>query len=356
MRIGLALGAVAALITACKSDPSSSSNGSSSGQSSSTADTAVSTGNSQSSGAVASSGNAAATIGGSSANVNNSSSAATSSGTASSASSNGAGGASGSMVTTTASGVGTSGGDSCASAIFCDDFEDYTLGEPPDGVWSPVTNAGSVAIDDSRRVSGTHSVRFDTQAGDGSKTAYVRLESASIFPVPNNTYYGRMLFWLESAPTAAVHWTFLQGGGTVPGQTYRALYRYGGQHPVSGGNQLMANYETPDSYGGNGPRSDCWKHAEGVVVPEGRWSCVEWKFDGMLDEMRLWLDGEAIDSLTVMGSGEGCVSADVNNTWTAPNFEYLEIGWESYQPDEERTLFIDDLVIDTAPIGCPTLP
>jgi hypothetical protein len=165
-----------------------------------------------------------------------------------------------------------------------------------------------------------------------------------------------MLFWLESSPTEAVHWTFVQGGGTVPGESYRALYRYGGQHPVDGGNQLMANYETPDSYGGNGPSSDCWQHAQGEFVPVGRWSCVEWMFDGGSNEMRLWLDGSAVESLTVTGSGDGCVASDFDNVWTAPTFEYLEIGWESYQPDDSRTLFIDDLVIDDQPIGCPELP
>lgn len=266
------------------------------------------------------------------------------------------GGAPSATVSDTSStgGGGTTSSDPCETAIFCEDFESYSVGQAPSGAWSTQTNSGSVSIDDSRQVSGSQSARFITEASSSSKTAYLHLEEA--FPVANNVYYGRMLFWLESAPTESVHWTFIQGGGTVPGESYRALYRYGGQHPIDAGNQLMANYETPDSYSGNGPASDCWNHAQGVVVPVGRWSCVEWKFDGGANEMRLWLDGVAIDSLTVTGSGEGCVSSEVGNVWTAPEFEFLDIGWESYQADETRTLFIDDLVIDDEPIGCPQLP
>ena len=262
-------------------------------------------------------------------------------------------------TSTSTDGGGTGGtqmADPCDSAIFCEDFESYSSGEVPGGAWSAQTNLGSVSVDTSRQVSGSNSVRFDTEASDASKTAYLRLEGGDVFPVENNVYYGRMLFFLESAPTESVHWTFIQGGGTVPGQSYRALYRYGGQHPVDGSSQLMANYETPDSYSGNGPSSDCWQHAQSVVVPVGRWSCVEWMFDGGANEMRLWLDGTAIDSLTVMGSGEGCVASDFGNVWTAPNFETLDIGWESYQADDARTLFVDDVVISAEPIGCPALP
>src|SRR6185436_7498849 len=106
------------------------------------------------------------------------------------------------------------------------------------------------------------------------------VSGAGVFPVPGNAYFGRMMFRLESAPEESVHWTFIQSGGVVPGQSYHALYRYGGQHPVTDGsgfvgNQLMANYDTPDSYSGNGPGSDCWLHADQTVVPVGRWACAE---------------------------------------------------------------------------------
>jgi hypothetical protein len=205
-------------------------------------------------------------------------------------------------------------------------------------------------------------VKFVAAAGSSSKAAYIRLASTAsktIFPVTPNAFFGRMMFRLESAPTAAVHWTFLQGYGLVPGQTYHALYRYGGQHPVTNGstfvgNQLMANYETPDSYSGNGPGSDCWKHASQIVVPVGAWSCAEWEFDGPTNTMRFWLNGAAVNSLTVTGTGSGCVTGAANQTWIAPTFERLDLGWESYQQDSARTIWIDDVVVSKTRVGCPS--
>jgi hypothetical protein len=173
--------------------------------------------------------------------------------------------------------------------------------------------------------------------------------------------YGRMMFRLEAAPTGDVHWTFLEGSGLVPGQSYHALYRYGGQHPITSGSttgsQFMANYETPDSYQGTGPKTDCWQHANKVVVPEGKWSCAEWQFDGTSNTMRFWLDGAAIDSLTVTGAASGstagCGNQSATYPWTAPTFDRMDFGWESYQQDSARTIWIDDVVLSKTKVGCP---
>jgi hypothetical protein len=247
--------------------------------------------------------------------------------------------------------------DPCASAIFCDDFESYSAGAAPGGRWTVQTNSGAVSVDTAQSHSGTKAAKFTTLAKTGSKTAFMHLANAPVFPVAGNVYYGRMMFRLEAAPTASVHWTFIQGGGLVPGQTYHALYRYGGQLPITQGaafvgNQLMANYETPDSYSGNGPSSDCWNHANQTVVPVGRWACVEWKFDGPNNQMSLWLDGVSVPALTVNGVGQGCVNQPATYPWTAPLFDRLDLGWESYQTDDARTLWIDDVVISASPIGC----
>jgi hypothetical protein len=257
-------------------------------------------------------------------------------------------------------GTGGSGADPCATALFCDDFESYTVGQAPTGNWTRQVSSGSTAaVDMAQARSGTKSVKFVAAAASGSKTAYIRLASTamkSIFPVTPNVVYGRMMFRLEAAPTGDVHWTFLEGYGLVPGQSYHALYRYGGQHPVMNGgtfvgSQLMANYETPDSYSGTGPKSDCWAHANKVVIPEGKWSCAEWQFDGPNNTMRFWLDGAPVDTLTVVGAGQGCGTATA--VWTAPTFERFDLGWESYQQDTARTIWIDDVVVSKTKIGCP---
>jgi hypothetical protein len=251
-------------------------------------------------------------------------------------------------------GGGKSGG--CNGALFCEDFEAYDAGKAPGSVWTARTDAGAVSVDTTQHTSGSKSVKFTTQAKDGNKTAFIRLKSDAVFPIAGNAFFGRMMFRLEAAPTGDVHWTMLQSTGTVPGQNYRSQYRYGGQHPVTAGSQLMANYDTPDSYSGTGPSTDCWQHANGVAIPTGKWTCVEWKFDGPQNQMRLWLDGKAITDVSIDGKGQGCLGQDASYTWAAPTFGDIEIGWESYQNDQARTVFIDDVAISTTQIGCPSVP
>ena len=288
------------------------------------------------------------------------------------------GGAAGSLpdggpaATGGAGGIATGGGgaaggpavDPCASAIFCDDFEKYAAGASLTSPWRSQVNMGTVSVDASQSHSGGKSVKFTTLARttDGIKTAFMELSGAPVFPISGNVLYGRMMFRLEAAPTTSVHWTLIQGAGVVPGASYHALYRYGGQLPVTQGttfvgSQLMANYDTPDSYAGTPPASDCWQHASKVVVPVGHWACVEWKFDGPNNQMTLSMDSTPVPSLTVNGAGQGCVNQPGPPAppfpWTAPTFDRLDLGWESYQIDGARTLNIDDVVVSRTPIGCP---
>jgi hypothetical protein len=250
----------------------------------------------------------------------------------------------------------TASGAPCAGALFCDDFEPYAEGQPPGGRWTSETTSGAVAVArlpagaPARR--GTKAVKVTTTGAATYQSAFIRL-GPGVLPVAGNVFYGRMMFRLEAAPATPVHWTMIQGSGLVPGQRYHAQYRYGGQHPIAAGSQLMANYETPDSYKGLGPATDCWFHSDGKVVPVATWSCVEWQLDGATNTMRLWLDGAPIDSLTVTGVGQGCVNREPATPWTAPVFDRLDLGWESYQADEPRTFWIDDVVVSTTRIGCP---
>lgn len=267
-------------------------------------------------------------------------------------------------------GGGAGGGDStCAdAALFCDDFESYADQDALSDKWTIYTpNAGSaVSIDTTKAYSGSKSVKVTTPESTGTndyKSAMIKFTDDGALPTDGNVIHGRMMFFLESAPTTDVHWTFIEGSGTIPesdfmGMPYAAQYRYGGQHPVTGGNQLMANYDTPGYWSDpkTGPQSDCWHHANEKVVPVGAWTCVEFRFDGPKNEMRFWLNGEELADLKVTGTGQGCSNNIENFEWTAPAFDTISFGWESYQPDAPRTMWIDDVVISTEPIGCPPAP
>jgi hypothetical protein len=263
---------------------------------------------------------------------------ATSGGTGASA---GGSGASGTAATSSAGSSGGVGSD-CRGAILCEDFEGHAVGQEPGAPWVTSTDRAAVDVSTTRAVSGSRSVHFLTEGGAGSyRRAYISVQGAPHFPLAGNVVWGRMKIWLNEVPPGSVHWTNIQGEGDVPGQSYRSLYRYGGMHD----GKLMANYET------EGVASDCWQNGE-KVMPIGQWVCMEWEFNGPADTMNFWLDGAAVGDISVVGSGQGCIDAGTDGKWYAPTFDTMRLGWEHYQDTIVHELWIDDVALDDARIGC----
>ena len=231
----------------------------------------------------------------------------------------------------------------CAGALVCDDFESYT-GKPA-APWTVSINNGTVAIDTTKHQSGKQSVKFSTSGANAYQRAFIGLEGAP-FPIADNAFYGRMMIYATSAANDGVHWTMIQAEGPVAAQgVTNAQVRYGGQQMKS----LMANYDS------TGKKSDCWQHSA-TKMPEAQWACMQWYFDGKTNTQKFWLNGKAIDDLTVTGEGQGCINHDLNDTWYFPqNFAKAYVGWESYQTDDAREVWIDDVAIGTQPIACPAV-
>ena len=250
----------------------------------------------------------------------------------------------GAAGTTAAAGSGTStaGAPSgnCTGALICEDFEAYT-GTPGDPWKITKNSAGSVTIDSAQHKSGSKAVKFTTTGAMDYQQAYISLEK--IFPVANNAFYGRMMIYATKAANDGVHWTMIEGEGPATAQGIsNAQVRYGGQHMQG----LMANYDS------TGKTSDCWQHSA-TKMPEAKWACMEWYFDGATNTQKFWLDGQAIADLTVVEEGDGCVSQGTGGKWFYPSFTRLNLGWGSYQKDDPREVWIDDVAVGTTRIGCP---
>jgi len=233
--------------------------------------------------------------------------------------------------------------DSCAGTLVCDDFESYT--GMPGAPWKVNTNQGTVAIDTARHQSGKQSVKFSTSGANTYQRAFIGIEGAP-FPLADNAFYGRMMIYATGAANDGVHWTMIQAEGPVAAQGItNATVRYGGQQMKS----LMANYDS------TGKKSDCWQHSA-TKMPEGVWACMQWYFDGKTNTQKFWLNGAAIDDLTTTGEGQGCIAHETNDMWYFPQgFSKAYVGWESYQKDDAREIWIDDVALSTRPIACPAL-
>ncbi|MEY2933211.1 MAG: hypothetical protein RL033_3960 [Pseudomonadota bacterium] len=255
--------------------------------------------------------------------------------------------------------------DVCQTALACESFDAFPLDTAPaGGVWTTSQNMGTVRVDAAHAFSGTQAVKATTPANTVAyKAALLGYRDPSVLPTTDNAHFGRMMFFLESAPEATVHWTFLAGAGRSAPQPeypagYDVLYRYGGQKPVAGGSQLMASYETPGFYSTppSGPDTDCHQDSLAVPMPVGRWACAEWHFDGATSEMQLWIDGAEVQGLHVIGNGTRCRTLPSDSPWVPPVFSRVDMGWESYQADSERSIWVDDFVLGAQRIGCPAAP
>jgi hypothetical protein len=231
----------------------------------------------------------------------------------------------------------------CTGSIVCDDFESNSVAAKP-ATWQVVTDPpgkGTVLVDGTHSFSGSKSVRVGVAPGGG----VTHVQMLKGFTLPTNEFYGRMMVRFTPFAVPSYHWNLIEGWGymaglpkTVPNQ---GMYEYGGVCSPLG--YMGAAYL--------GPGVDCCNPSNNVPVPMtgslSGWSCMEWHFDGINNEMQFWLDGQPVDSLSVAPSAKVC-----GNTWHAPVFERLDLGWAGGVPSNIE-MWIDDVGVDSKRIGCP---
>ena len=125
-------------------------------------------------------------------------------------------------------GAGGSGGTApCANAIYCDDFDAYTAPGNPGGNWqTSIAYSGNmngvVSVDTTHAYSGANSVHFKTPGSTDFEHAFITLAGAPYFPVADNTFFGRMMIYVTQVPSNTVHWTMIEGKGTMVPTVHRA--------------------------------------------------------------------------------------------------------------------------------------
>jgi hypothetical protein len=237
-------------------------------------------------------------------------------------------------------------------SLYCDNFDSYTAPGNPGGMWKVSTQSGgTLSVDTTHAYSGKNAVHVMDPGTVSFERAFMSLEGAPIFPLANNTMFGRMMIYVTRVPTGTVHYSLISGEGSmVPGfpNLTQAVYRYGAQ---INGNQFLAQYDTV-------PSSDCAQRSQ-VAVPQNRWACIEWRFDGELKEMDFWLDGTIVPALSVRrmapNGSAACQNRAWSGIWEPPTFDAIRLGWQHYQQGPGEA-WIDDVAIDAKRIGCPPAP
>ena len=239
--------------------------------------------------------------------------------------------------------------------LFSDDFEQQTADAIPGAPWKEETykSGAVVKVDSGHAFSGKQSLHIFTPRGAQYRRGYVAIHLKSPLPAATSGMYGRAMMWLDAAPAALpgappVHWTLLQGEGRSADDTYNSIYRLGAE--LSGGTQLMANFETTPPV-----TTDC-KQQSKLTLPVKRWACVEWYMEVASNELEFWLDGHKVTRVQGRARAAGaCRGNDLAGEWRAPpQFDSLYLGLERYADSaNDQNLWWDDVVLSKGRVGCP---
>jgi hypothetical protein len=173
-----------------------------------------------------------------------------------------------------------------------------------------------------------------TRAHRGRQSLHVHDGFIETAP-PATAFYGRAFVWFDADPGAG-HWMSWVGVG--PGGAQGTEVRYGGHYDI-----LEANYFGNDDEVISDPQGYCAPTCQnGVAMPVGRWSCVEFYFGK--DELRFWLDGNEVSPLHVTSWRNQAPP------WS-PAYDRLRLGFHDFQGGAVDVWY-DDVAIDTQRIGC----
>ena len=229
-------------------------------------------------------------------------------------------------------------------AFFFDDFESSPLDQAPAN-WdyfiayvanqnNPSGNA-SALTDDTRAVSGTHSVHFvggqspaqiTLPLPDGTNRLYVRAKvfmtrqfGANDNPLPN-------------------HETLIAIRGT-PGQANSEV-RFGEIKGVIGTNEVPSDNISP--------KQDQW--GKGPAIAPNQWHCIEVQFLGDQADNQLfaYVDGTLVHSITAPDQWN---NGNLGGNWMAGKFREVVLGWQSFS-NIQTDVWMDDIVLSNSPIGC----
>lgn len=229
-------------------------------------------------------------------------------------------------------GSGGSSSDTCQApgVLLCDDFETAAAEAAPPAPWTLVMNGpyGTALVDSTTPAhSGSKSVRVDSL---GNYQTFFAITGAPVFPASTPALYARVYLRLDE-PMTGGHNTYFKAGAAGASSSDNET-RLGVMI-----NMLMINQPSGDR--GFLSNDNYWNdNLAGVVVEEHTWTCIEGFFDPPHSTVQFWVNEVEVTDLHV-------------TDWKQDTLGAFHFGFESYA-GPEATLWYDDIVISTEPIGC----
>ncbi len=243
---------------------------------------------------------------------------------------------------------------SCAGRAICQTFETFPAG----GVHSlgtvRITSGSKLVVEDGKAYSGTKALRVEgNPQGAKSATALLSIDVKALW-AKSRTLYVRMMVQPETLAPGEGHWDIVQMHGQVSGENnYGAMVSYGG----------FGAYRAKLLYIGK-PLSwaDCSLSAQ-RFFPANRWTCLEIKLDknDPAQAYGISFNSTVVPQLTTgtRPQNSNCVAGldRIAGHWQVPDIDTVAIGYHHiHEQLAPYRFWIDDLVIDDKPVGCPMRP
>jgi hypothetical protein len=283
-------------------------------------------------------------------------------GGAANAGSGGGSGAAGGTPSDAGAGGTPGGGGACegiTGLIVCDDFEKGSPGALIDKPWieknyclchrfrPTYSTAQSYSGKTSVQVAGPNGTPGSVAGGNQVQGSFLYW-----FDKPQEKFYARMMMWLDKK--ISNHWTYAEAqtfADDFPDHYARASQNTSSTFDLRMGQQVQRDRNGLDIYqecnwstGGGSSEKQREDHDPNSDFPLKKWVCVEMAFDRQMKLGELWIDGVKNEK----------VSQPFTETNVFPfGFKWMVFGMETYDPNDDASMFIDDVAIATSRIGCP---
>ncbi len=217
-------------------------------------------------------------------------------------------------------------------------FEDTELG----GIPARWTRSGygqrALGVTDELAARGSRALRIDIAGGQG---AVVGMLSRGGLGDLAAAHFGRVFLRIMGPGVSQfVHFDAFEGTGEWEGQINAVRWASTGTGVGTAQGNWSWIYNVQRSQGGEfGTERDRSAHPR---VDE--WMCLEWRFDSTAQEAQFWLDGAAVEYLSL--------SQSAGDRTEIPAFRSLAVGFQKFQQTDAFTVWIDEVAFDLERIGC----
>jgi hypothetical protein len=216
---------------------------------------------------------------------------------------------------------GFSGPSRCAAAdvLLCESFEAGL----DSAVWTTqLATDGTATIDGEHAFRGAKALHIKV-VNTGHKAA---ISETKTFPIAKNVLFARLFLWFDTFTTTA-HFTMAEAPQTGAG----AWIRFGGQ---------FGKFGVGTDHGASGD----WLQPDTAPIPTKQLTCMEFELAGDSNEFHVWQDDVPRPALDV--------GAAKHPNFVMPPFTSLWFGWQTYSNQAPGEVWIDEIAIDSKPIGC----